>query len=98
MGRNSSAQLQSELMGIENELPVEYNYDELRRVQLQSQFPAQIIVIGQVSGERYVWSKAGDILEVDSRDLDELLLKGIGRGACCGNTFTGNLLFRLVED
>lgn len=98
MGRRSNDVIQSELNldTIENDTVSGYNWDELRRVQ--SQFPARIIVIGQVSGKQYVWERSGDIVEVCSEDLDDLLTKRVGRGACCGGSQFSNLLFRLVEE
>lgn len=101
MGRRSNNVVQSELNldTIENDTVSDYNWDELRRVQsVQSQFPARIIITGQASGKQYVWEKAGDTVDVDSRDLDWLLTKRVGRGACCGGSQFSNLLFRLVEE
>lgn len=57
---------------------------------------AHLVYTGRVSGKRYEWPKAGDIVLVLSEDLSNLLEKRIGVSTCCGDP-TGNRVFQTVE-
>ena len=78
------------------ELPIESGeilaYNSV--VSIRSLVDAQVKVTGTVTGDQYVWAKAGAVVEVDSRDKDEILNKKRGR-ACCGNNSNASL-FELV--
>ena len=78
------------------ELPIEggeiLTYNSV--VSIRSLVDAQVKVTGTVTGDQYVWAKAGAVVEVDSRDKDEILNKKRGR-ACCGNNSNASL-FELV--
>lgn len=68
------------------------------RVNIQSLFPAHITYEGAISGQLYVWAKAGAIVSVLEQDVAELLSKRIGRGSCCGNSSgEGNAIFKTVD-
>ncbi len=54
-------------------------------VWLQSQYPGNAIVIGNVSGNRYVFNGGGSIVEVDARDVPKMLEKVFGGNSCCGS-------------
>jgi hypothetical protein len=41
-------------------------------------------VVGAATGVRYTWNGAGSVVDVDERDLPELLSKRGGR-SCCGS-------------
>lgn len=51
-------------------------------------------VIGSVTGIRYIWNGAGSVVDVDERDLPELLSKQGGK-SCCGSIPTP--YFMIVE-
>lgn len=71
-----------------------YNYRELK---IQSLLDARLEYFGKVSLRQYTWSKAGDIRNVDERDVPELLSKRIGVRSCCGEGGLGNLVFQKLE-
>ena len=54
------------------------------KISLTSQFSAHITLEGHVTGQRYVWKRSGDAIEVDERDAPSLLEKKIGERFCCG--------------
>lgn len=53
--------------------------------KLQLRYPAIVKYKGTVTGKLYEWSGAGAVLEVDSRDADELLMKYFNNSRCCGS-------------
>lgn len=65
-----------------------YNYRRIR-----SLYDSRLEYTGRVSGELYVWSKAGDEVSVLQDDVPELLSKRIGQRSCCGEGLLGNLVF-----
>ena len=66
------------------------------KVKVQSLIDSDIYYTGQVSGELYRWNKAGAIVEVDERDVSELLKRRYGKKTCCGES-RSNLIFQLAE-
>jgi len=56
-------------------------------------FPATVRMVGAVSGKHYKWDGAGTKVQVDVRDIDDLLTKHVGETACCGNRKIENFLF-----
>lgn len=54
------------------------------KVKIQSLVDAHVYYTGQISGELYEWRKAGAIVDVDERDVPELLAKRPGKKPCCG--------------
>ena len=54
-------------------------------VWLRSQYPGNVIVEGKVSGNRYVFNGSNSTLEVDARDVPEMLEKRFGGNSCCGS-------------
>lgn len=64
------------------------------KVVLRSNINARLKLYGAVTGELYVWSKAGAEIEVDERDAKEFLAKSLGK-TCCGNP--PNVLLVLVQ-
>lgn len=72
--------------------------DTIIMTKVQSMFPANVVYIGPISGERYIFPGAGSILEVDSRDVPNMLAYRIGTSACCGGggSSDGNHVFQLV--
>lgn len=54
-------------------------------VPLRLRIPARYIAVGSVTGNRYEWQRAGDVVSVDSSDADVLLAKVV-RGLCCSGT------------
>ena len=51
-------------------------------VRLRSQYPGTVIVIGSISGNRYVFN-AGDIQDVNADDAPKMLEKRFGGNSCC---------------
>lgn len=67
------------------------------RKNIQSLFPARIIKIGLVSGERYEFAEAGSVVSVDERDVADLLAYRIGTTSCCGGSDpNGNQVFQSI--
>lgn len=62
--------------------------------RVQSLIDAHLIYDGRVSGQRYEWRRAGAIVEVDERDVPELLAKR-SKKPCCGQE--PNKYFQLAE-
>lgn len=54
-------------------------------VPLRLRIPARYIAKGAVTGNRYEWQRAGDVVLVDDRDASQLLAK-VTRGLCCSGT------------
>jgi len=79
-------------------LPIESGeilaYNSVEFVSIRSLVDALVKVTGTVTGNQYVWARAGAEVEVDTRDKDEILNKKRGR-ACCGGQ-SGTSLFELV--
>jgi hypothetical protein len=71
-------------------------YTELEQMRIRSKFPAHLTYIGLVTGKRYEWEKAGEIVLVNSEDVPELLSKVIGGAGCCGAVSNGNVVFEIV--
>lgn len=65
-----------------------------KRVQLA--IDANVKVVGSVTGNRYVFNGAGSVVDVDERDVDNLLEKRQGGRRCCGGTGYGNQMFVLA--
>lgn len=78
---------------VEVQKPVSYN-KEIDTVSIRNLLDATVKLTGTVTGQRYVFHGAGAIVEVDSRDKDEILNKKRGR-ACCGGQ-SGKSVFELV--
>lgn len=69
----------------------------INRTRMQSLFPANVVYIGRISGERYIFPVAGAILEVDSRDVPDMLTYRIGTTGCCGGgNADGNTVFQII--
>lgn len=69
-----------------------YNY-----IKVRSLIDSRLLYSGQVSGEQYTWAKAGSIIDVDERDVPELLAKRIGVRLCCGGG-AGNKVFEIYDE
>lgn len=88
---------------VESKQPLKLNIDEDKNffynqqvdtVSIRSLVDAIVKLTGAVSGNVYVWSQAGAVVDVDVRDKDEILNKKRGR-ACCGGQ-SGKALFELA--
>jgi hypothetical protein len=64
---------------------------------VQSLIDAKIIATGYVTGNSYVFNGAGSVVDVDERDVENLLSKRQGGRQCCGGTDYGNAMFTLAE-
>lgn len=97
MAKRSESHISSVIKtdGIANSDAISYTTVE-QSVKIVNKFPATISLKGLITGKLYVWNGAGTVIEVDSRDVDDLLTKKIGETACCGQTQRGNILFEKV--
>ena len=66
-------------------------------VWLRSNYPDRLIVIGSVSGERYEFPRGDSVLQVDERDVPEMLTKYFGGNSCCGSNVRPLPKFAIVE-
>ena len=57
---------------------------------------AKVVYSGYVTGNNYKWNGAGSIVDVDERDVKNLLEKRQGGRQCCGGTGYGNAMFELA--
>lgn len=69
----------------------------IKLIKVQSLVEAHLIYNGRETGQRYEWSKAGVIVEVNELDVPELLAKRLGGQTCCGSK-GGNVIFEAVGE
>lgn len=70
--------------GIENQVVEEtYAPDKIKKVKVQSLIDSHLYYTGRSSGEQYEWVRSGAVVEVDERDVPELLDK-VTKKSCCG--------------
>lgn len=79
MAKRSKLQHDSKL-----EPAVEKTAPDITIVYIKALYPSIIKYTGQVTGQLYVWSGAGDVQPVDSRDAPYLLAKRRTNRVCCG--------------
>ncbi len=58
---------------------------------------ANVNATGYVTGNSYKFDGAGSVVDVDERDVENLVNKRQGGRQCCGGTGHGNAVFELVE-
>ena len=63
-------------------------YTKSTTIDIVSCIDATVKITGTVTGQQYVFAKAGTVLAVDIQDADELLNKKKGRACCGGNSGT----------
>lgn len=76
---------------------VEAKAIEYKTVLVQLGIDAKVKVTGYVTGNSYLFNGAGSVVDVDERDVQNLLEKRQGGRQCCGGTDYGNAMFSLVE-
>lgn len=77
---------------------VETSAEEVILISVVAVYPAILKYTSPVTGKSYQWNGAGDVQQVDSRDVQSLLERRIGRRGCCGSANTnGNKVFDLKE-
>lgn len=77
---------------------VETSGDEVILIPVVAVYPSILKYTGQATGKSYIWNGAGDVQQVDSKDVPYLLAKRIGGRGCCGAINTdGNKVFELKE-
>lgn len=64
-------------------------------VNIQSLIDAHSIYLGKVSGRQYDWMKAGDVVQVLSEDVPDLLSKRRLKKSCCGSG--QNQIFQIAQ-
>lgn len=78
----------------DNEVKVKLFYMQ----KVRSLIDSRLFYTGQVSQRQYEWHGAGSVVDVDERDVPELLAKHIGGRSCCGGQFTqGNRVFEIHD-
>ena len=82
-------------LGVADDEITPYN----NKVKIQLKHATRVVVSEDKtkSGKRYVWERAGAIVEVDEEDAPELLQKRIGQKPCCSGSSDNMLLFVRVE-
>ena len=65
--------------------------------KIQLLVDAKLKATGYVTGNSYVFNGAGSVVDVDERDVEQLLEKRQGGRQCCGGTGVGNAVFSLAE-
>jgi len=80
---------------VADEIVGSYNYKE---VKIQSLIDSRLLYTGQTSGKQYEWSRGGDVILVDERDVPEMLSKRIGQRSCCGEGLLGNKVFEIYKE
>lgn len=77
---------------------VETSNDEVILISVVAVYPSILKYTSQITGKSYAWDGAGDVQQVDSKDVPYLLAKRIGGRGCCGAINTdGNKVFDLKE-
>jgi len=71
-------------------------YNKETKVKIISLLDARLEYTGQVTGQQYVWIKAGSMVEVNAEDSVILLAKRIGGNSCCGNSPDGTPIFQIT--
>jgi hypothetical protein len=66
-------------------------------VRLRSNYPDRLIVIGNVTGNRYEFPRGGSELPVANDDAPEMLTKTFGGNSCCGSGAKPVHKFSVVE-
>ena len=66
-------------------------------VWLRSNFPGNLISTGLVTGNRYVFSGGGSVVEVDANDAPGMLSRVFGGNSCCGSGVRSTPQFTVVE-
>jgi len=64
-------------------------------INIQSLIDAHLFYTGRATGKPYEWSKAGEVVGVDEKDVPELLSKRLGAKLCCGSG-NDNRIFQLA--
>ena len=65
------------------------------KVKVRLRISARVKAVGPVTGKRYLWERAGAIVEVDVKDVAGLLEKQYG-APCCGGNPDNMKLFEIV--
>lgn len=100
MGKYNQPERGSELVspkGLEKPDKTKYNlYETYGTVAVRCVFPANVNRTGQATGKQYYWSGAGSIINVDERDVEQLLSLIYGTSACCGGSGNSFHIFEKV--
>ena len=65
------------------------------KVKVRLRISARVKAVGLITGKRYLWERAGAIVEVDAKDVAGLLEKKYG-APCCGGNPDNMKLFEIV--
>lgn len=63
---------------------------------LVSLIDAKLTVLGRYSGRKYLFDRAGSIIDVNQEDVEWMLSLRQGERQCCGGSATGNKMFELA--
>jgi hypothetical protein len=83
----------SKRVKVESEPTVQLR-ETVRMVLLQ---PIRLKINGAVTGTRYFWNGAGSVIEVDKKDVEELLKKNTKPCLTCSGTLAGTPYFEIVR-
>jgi hypothetical protein len=83
----------NEEKAVETSVPDEYT----KTVKLVNKIGARVKMTGAVSGKQYDWKKSGMAVDVDERDVPDLLKKRLGDKPCCGSSNL-NYVFEIMKD
>lgn len=89
---SSYSELENEPLAVEPEV----SYTTNTRALVKLLYPVNVRVQGQATGELYKWTRAGQVVEVDLLDLEQVLDMKLGVGGCCGSARKANQLFQIV--
>jgi hypothetical protein len=77
---------------VAQEAPSDYN-----TIKLVNKIGARVKMVGAITVNQYEWPKSGAVVEVDERDVPDLLTKRLGDKLCCGST-NMNYVFEIMKD
>lgn len=70
-----------------------YNY-----IKIRSLLASHLVYDGEATLRHYEWVSAGSVVEVDERDVPELLAKRISTNTCCGGSPNGSNIFEIYDE
>ena len=77
---------------VANMAPETYNI-----VRIVNKIGARVKYPGAVTGKLYIWERAGAVVNVDERDVPDLLTKTLGKKRCCGSA-NSNFVFEIMKE
>ena len=72
--------------------------EQVGTVSIVCMIDAVVKATGLVTGNHYLFSGAGSVVDVDKKDVQWLLEKRQGERQCCGGGGGGNVIFALASE